>query len=525
VSDVRPGAFLDFANDRRFGGLFLLETRMEQGVIEPTFDWREQLEGSASGAAGDSPESLADGELLRRYRDARDPAAFTAMVRRHQPMVLRACLRLTGNVHDAEDAAQSVFLVLSERPQVVRRSLAGCLHGLARAAVSELRRARRRRNEREELAARLKSMFARLHRESVPMQHDELREELDSALAQLPDPLQQAVILRYLEGLSQQAAAKRAGCTTTTMGWRSMKGLQRLRTALGRRGVVVTSAALLALLSAEAGSSVAQGLAGAAAGPASASAARVAATLVKRSLLLGTLRRAAVALLVTAGVALGVGIAVKLPPAPAEAPNPELPAPASQAPRQQAGALGLFDDSKDIGAPAHAGAARLSGEVYTVRGGGKYIYEDRDQFRFVYRRLSGDGEISARVTSDPEQPAHQVAAGVMFREQLTPTSHHATILVDNIHCDVKYRTGDTDPGSGCDISDLDAPGRQWVRLVRRGDTFRMYVRPDGTETWKLVKELELVMNRSLYVGLAVTAHDDAQLATTTFDHVAVRAEK
>jgi RNA polymerase sigma factor (sigma-70 family) len=492
-------------------------------VIEPTFDWCEQLEGSAGEAAGDSPESLADGELLRRYRDARDAAAFTAMVRRHQPMVLRACLRLAGNVHDAEDAAQSVFLVLAERPQVVRRSLAGCLHGLARAAVSELRRSRRRRTEREELAARLKSMFARLHLEDRPMQRPELREELDAALAQLPDPLQQAVILRYLEGLSQQEAARRSGCTTTTMGWRSMKGLQRLRTALGRRGVVVTSSVLLALLSAEAGSAAAQGLAGAAAGPASASAVRVAATLVKGALLRGTLRRAAVILLATATLALGVGIAVKLPPAPASAPDP--PARASQTPHQQTAALGLFDRSLDIGQPAHAGEARFSEDTYAVRGGGERIYGERDQFRFVFRAWSGDGEISARVTSDPDQPARQVAAGVMFRERLTPTSHHASILVTSTECDAKYRTADTDPGSGCDISRLDSPGKQWVRLVRRGDTFRMYVRPDGTETWKLVKELELVMNRSLYVGLAVTAHDDAQLAATTFDHVAVRGEK
>jgi hypothetical protein len=63
-----------------------------------------------------------------------------------------------------------------------------------------------------------------------------------------------------------------------------------------------------------------------------------------------------------------------------------------------------------------------------------------------------------------------------------------------------------------------------VRLVRRGNRFTASVRADGAETWKIVKELDLVLKPSLFVGLAVTAHDDAQLAMTTFDRVAVRRQ-
>ena len=496
---------------------------MGQGVIESTFDGREQLEGSAGRPAGDSPESLADGELLRRYRDGRDSAAFTAMVRRHQPMVLRTCLRLVGNAHDAEDAAQSVFLALAQRPEMVHRSLAGCLHELARAAVSELFRSRRRRSQREEMAARLQSLFGRLRGGFQPVEHHELREELDLALSRLPDSLRQAVILRYLEGHSQQEAARQAGCTAVTMGWRSMKGLERLRTILSRRGVVPGSAGLLVLLAAEARAAAALATAGAASRGATAAAAAIADTLVKKSVFGLALRRAAIiVLLLGAGIGLGVGMALQ-PPAPQDLPPDVAAAVTARGPAPRA--LGLFDFSRDIGKPKHRGMAELKGDTYTVQGGGAHIYDQEDQFHFVYRQWTGDGEISARVTSDPDQPGRQVAAGVMFREQLTANSHHASILVTSTECDAKFRSRDTDPGSGCDISRLDSPGSQWVRLVRRGDTFRMYVRPDGTETWKLVKELELVMNRSLFVGLAVTAHHDDYLSTATFDHLAVRAEQ
>jgi RNA polymerase sigma factor (sigma-70 family) len=491
-------------------------------MIEPTFDRRGQPGGGNACAGADDLDSSADEVLLRRFRDAQDEAAFSAIVRRHQPMVLRTCLRLAGNVHDAEDAAQSVFLVLAKRPQVVNRSLAGCLHGLARAAVSELRRARRRRTDREEVAARMRSMVDRLQRGGLPVGHQEFREELDAALAQLPDPLQQAVILRYLEGLSQQEAARRAGCTTATMGWRSMKGLERLRGALSRRGVVVAGAAVLAVLGVEAGAAAARGAPAAVTGSASEVAARVAAALLKQVQLGNRLLRVVFAVLLVAGVALGAGIAHQSPLTPAGSQQPTHPAPGPEAARDRPQALGQFDRSLDIGGPSRAGAAQFAGGAYTVRGGGDDIYGKADQFHFVYRPWTGDGEITARVDSDPDQEGRQVYAGVMFRASLAADSHHAAALLEaNGTCRFNYRDA-ANPASACTSADSNQAGKYWVRLVRRGNTFTAFTRPDGAQAWKQVQELELPMPAALYVGLAVTAHDDAQLATTTIDCVSLR---
>src|SRR4051812_3386228 len=75
---------------------------------------------------------VGDDELLERFTTGRDEAAFTELVRRHGPVVLRVCRRLVGP-DAAEDAFQAVFLVLATRLDAARAagSVAGWLVGVA----------------------------------------------------------------------------------------------------------------------------------------------------------------------------------------------------------------------------------------------------------------------------------------------------------------------------------------------------------------------------------------------------------
>src|SRR5439155_7789207 len=60
---------------------------------------------------------------------------------------------------------------------------------------------------------------------------------------------------------------------------------------------------------------------------------------------------------------------------------------------------GVFPLTQDIGSPALAGSASYNGGTYTVAGSGSDIWSASDQFRYVYEPLTGDGTITARVTS------------------------------------------------------------------------------------------------------------------------------
>lgn len=181
-------------------------------------------------AIGDKNQAsvATDADLLAEFKQTRSQHAFGQIVGRHQGMVARTCYRLLGNQQDAEDATQTVFLILSRHAERVDRLLVPWLHKVARDVSIQLIRSRTRRNQREQVAARPEAA-------TVPGQN--LSEEIDLALAKLPVALREAVILRYLEGRSQEEAASLLGCPRGTLSQRASRGLDKLREILARRGV------------------------------------------------------------------------------------------------------------------------------------------------------------------------------------------------------------------------------------------------------------------------------------------------
>ncbi|QJW99654.1 RNA polymerase sigma factor [Frigoriglobus tundricola] len=83
-----------------------------------------QLALSRDRSTGTPP---ADTDLLRRYAVERDEAAFTELVRRNGPLVLRACRHILGEAH-ADDAFQTVFLLLARSADRLTRT--GALAGV-----------------------------------------------------------------------------------------------------------------------------------------------------------------------------------------------------------------------------------------------------------------------------------------------------------------------------------------------------------------------------------------------------------
>lgn len=177
-------------------------------------------------------------------------------------------------------------------------------------------------------------------------------------------------------------------------------------------------------------------------------------------------------------------------------------------------------DNQDIGDIRVAGNAWYVAGQYTVTGSGGDIGGIVDAFHFAYRSLVGDGQIVAHVAYQTETDPW-AKAGVMIRETLDRSARFAGLLLTpDRGAAFQWRT---EPGVSAFYSGLggiDAPA--WVKLTRSGATLTGFVSSDGT-TWTLVGTNTVPMATTVYVGLAVTSHDNALLSAAIFDHVVVSA--
>ena len=77
--------------------------------------------------------------LLHHYARSQEPAAFVELSRRYAGVVYGTCLRITANVHDAEELTQDCFFELARRAATIRSSVGGWLHSLATHRRAECR--------------------------------------------------------------------------------------------------------------------------------------------------------------------------------------------------------------------------------------------------------------------------------------------------------------------------------------------------------------------------------------------------
>ena len=188
---------------------------------------------SASGPAGAAPVTVAAQEP---EPDPWTPPSWDEVVREHSARVYRLAYRLTGNVPDAEDLTQEVFVrVFRSLSTYTPGTFEGWLHRITTNLFLDM--ARRRQRIRfeglgDDAAGRLSGD------EPTPAQAFDARHldgDVQQALAALAPEYRAAVVLCDIEGLSYEEVASTLGVKLGTVRSRIHRGRAQLRVALEHR--------------------------------------------------------------------------------------------------------------------------------------------------------------------------------------------------------------------------------------------------------------------------------------------------
>ncbi len=158
---------------------------------------------------------------------------------------------------------------------------------------------------------------------------------------------------------------------------------------------------------------------------------------------------------------------------------------------------------------------------YTISSNTADIWGAEDNFRFVYKKLNGNGSISAKVIGVTGGSDTWAKAGVMIRESLNADSAYALMHPTPDGRRAFQNRPYTAAGAVSAHSETNAITFPiWVKVERSGNTLTGYYSQDGV-TWTQQPDTEntgddaspnpqtISMASSIYIGLAVASNNSA----------------
>ena len=182
------------------------------------------------------PTVATDREVTVEPAEVWVPPTWQEVVEQHSARVYRLAYRLTGNVHDAEDLTQEVFVrVFRSLSTYTPGTFEGWLHRITtNLFLDQVRRKKRIRFDAlaEDADAR---MAGREPDPSRAYDDTHLDDDVQAALDALPPDFRAAVVLCDIEGLTYEEIAATLGIKLGTVRSRIHRGRSQLRDALAHR--------------------------------------------------------------------------------------------------------------------------------------------------------------------------------------------------------------------------------------------------------------------------------------------------
>ncbi len=191
--------------------------------------------------------------------------------------------------------------------------------------------------------------------------------------------------------------------------------------------------------------------------------------------------------------------------------------------------IGVFQGQSDIGSALVPGSASYDAATkkYTINSAGYNIWYTRDEFRYLWKKMSGDVSFAADVSFPIAQPPHDRKVVLVIRQYLDDNSQevmaaeHGTGMVhlalrpekNGLIKDEQYRIGG---------SMLPGVMPQRIGIEKHGDSVAMYISVQGEPMHQFGPPIQIHFDGPFYVGIGFCSHYPVTVDTGAFSNVMLK---
>lgn len=198
--------------------------------------------------------------------------------------------------------------------------------------------------------------------------------------------------------------------------------------------------------------------------------------------------------------------------------------------------IGIFEGQSDVGAALVPGSASFDAATgqYTINSAGYNVWYTRDEFRFLWKRMSGDVSLAADIDfPDPEGYGDRKAV-LMIRQSLDDDAKAAIVALHGagmVHlawraerdvrvADMEFRIGSRGgrPGGASPDSLVPITAKR-IGIEKHGDEFAIFVSLDGEPMHQFGPTIKLHLDGPFYVGIGFCSHLPETVDTSVLSNV------
>jgi hypothetical protein len=168
--------------------------------------------------------------------------------------------------------------------------------------------------------------------------------------------------------------------------------------------------------------------------------------------------------------------------------------------------IGIFDGQSEVGAALVPGSSEYDAATgkYTIASAGYNIWYTRDEFRYLWKKMSGDVSLAADISFPDKEGYFDRKAVLIIRQTLEDDSKEAMVALHGgglIH--LAYRM---DKGQSLKEMRVDQKGAIRLGIEKHGDAFAIYLSVAGEPMKQYGEPLHLQIDGPFYVGIGFCSH-------------------